>query len=368
MPSLSRGQENSASELNWFITVNGILTDMYLVEYRIFDITAGTPGTQIFPVVEGNYEDVTSGAGHFGTGSYYAYDNTAEAGWTPELTATVGTHRIEWRWKTQVSAPYQGGYEDFEILVQSAGSSVDTYVSLLEVRAAGVPESLATDEEVLDSIATWQQFLDRACRQWFIPKTLTLKFDGTNSDTLHFGVPIVSIDYLKINGSSSNLDTDLYEVYNGTQYPDDRKNPRIKLVRNTIHRDIFAGHRGNLIFRKGRNNQELKGIFGYMEPDGSVPKLIRRALLKLVVEKLTKPLFVDASTGSQELNAAPPVVGAVIEEWTDGHTRKWAQHGGPTEVRAPGLIGITNDQEILDIVRLYKAPLGIATPAAWSFS
>jgi len=28
MPAIARGQENSPSLINWFVTINGILTDM----------------------------------------------------------------------------------------------------------------------------------------------------------------------------------------------------------------------------------------------------------------------------------------------------------------------------------------------------
>ena len=46
MPTLARGQENTPSILNWFISINGVLTDAYEVGYQIYDITGGLPGTQ----------------------------------------------------------------------------------------------------------------------------------------------------------------------------------------------------------------------------------------------------------------------------------------------------------------------------------
>lgn len=366
MPSLSRGEMNSESRINWFTRVDSVLTDMYSMEFRILDIEDGLPGTQIFPVVEDDWEDVTAAPGKFSTGGYYAYDNVAGAGWTPSLTATLGTHRIEWRWKVLVGASYQYGQEDFEVIIESAGSSADTYISLEDVRTAGLPATVITDDVVLAAILTWQEFIDRACRQWFIPKTLTLNFDGTDSDTIHLGVPIISIDYVKLNGDTTELDTDLYKVYNGITYPDDRKNPRIKLIRTTKYRDIWTGGQGPLKFRKGRQNQEISGIFGYTEADGSVPAMIKRALTKLVIEKVTRPLYVDPATATTP-TPPPPIVGQLIEEWTDGHTLKWAQQGGVLTTRAPGLTGITNDQEILDIIRLFRAPIGIATPNSWSY-
>ncbi len=365
MPALSRGQENTQSIINWFITVNGVLTDAYALEYRIFDITGGLPGTQIFPTAP-DYEIVTNAPGKFATGSYYAYDNTAGTGWTPSLTEPIGTHRIEWRWKITASAPWQSGQEDFEVLVQSAGSSADTYITIQDLRDQGIPDP-PSDADVLASIELWQALIERACRQWFVPKTLVLKLDGTDSDAIHFGVPIISIDYVKINNETTALDTGLYKVYNAVTYPSDRSNPRIKLISEYEVRDIYSAPliTGRMKFRKGRQNQEIKGTFGYVEADGGVPKLIKRALLKLCIEKLMRPPYV--ADPAQTPVAPPPILGTLLEEWTDGHKRKYARAGAEVKKRSTGLVGITDDQEILDILRLYRAPIGVATPAHPSY-
>jgi hypothetical protein len=365
MPALSRGQANTPSIINWFITVNGVLTDAYAVEYRIFDITAGLPGVQVFPTPAGTYEVVTAAPAKFSTGSYYAYDHLTALGYKPPLTEPVGTHRVEWRWKISGAAAWQADFEDFEVLVESSGSSVDTYISIQDVRDEGLSATTYPDAKVLSYIETWQAFLDRACRQWFLPKALVLQVDGTDSDAIHFGVPIISIDYVKLNGSPTALGTDLYKVYSEITYPDNRRNPRIKLIGDEMD-DISIFSRplgyGKLKFRKGRKNQEIKGVFGYVEADSSVPKLIKRALLKLVIEKLTVPLYGTSSA------PVPALVGSILSETTDGPSREYGQAGGETKPRAAGLLGITNDPEILGIVKLFRAPIGVATPAHPSFT
>jgi hypothetical protein len=362
MPALARGQENQTGIINWFITISGTLTDAFEVGFRILDITGGLPGAQVFPITVGDFETVTNAPGRFNVGSYHAYDNAGGVGWTPSITQTIGTHRVEWRWKSTALAPFQLGAEDFEVLVQAAGGSVDTYISIQDVRDAGLDVADFSDEEVLAAIEVWQSFLDRATRQWFIPKSIILSVDGTDSDAIHFGVPIIAIDYVRINNSTTNLESQLFKVYSAIRYPDDRRNPRIKLV-NERDLDIFTAPvlGRKLKFRKGRQNQEIKGTFGFTEDDGSVPRLIQRALLKLVIEKLTLPVYTpDPATAPVPPS---PLVGNLIEEWTDSHKRKYGHVGGEVSKRRPGLSGITSDPEILDIIKLYRAPIGVATPA-----
>lgn len=368
MASLIKGQPNTTAKINWFITIDSALNDAYEIGFRILDIASGLPGTQIFPLTPGEYEDVTAAPGHFGTGRYYAYNNTTGTPWTPGEAISLGTHRIVWRWKIDVAAAYQTGQEDFEILEEDGVAPTDTYIVVQDIRDLGIVESVVDDAAVLAAIELWQQFIERATRQWFLPKILVIRFDGNDSDAIHFGVPVISIDYLKINDQETLLDAVFFKVYNARCYPDDRRNPRIKL-RNEQDLDIFTapivGRR--LRFRKGRQNQEVKGTFGFTEEDGSVPLLIKRALSKLVIEKLTNPIYHDPSV-SPALVSAPPLTGNLLEEWSDGHKRKWGAAGGELKSRNPGMTGITDDQEILDIVRLYKAPIGIATPAHPSHS
>lgn len=364
MPALARGQENTPSIINWFTTVNGVLTDMYEVGFQIWDITGGLPGSQVFPVAD--WENMTTGAGHYSVGHYYAYDNGNAQGWTPGLAEPIGTHRIKWRWKASAGSPYQSDAEDFEVLVQSAGSSADWYISVQDVRDEGLEVADYSDAQVIAAIETWQRVLERMCRQWFNPRTIIFSVDGNDSDTLQFGVPIISVDYVKLNGRTDELSISMYKVYNGTTYPDHRQNPSIKLIGpgeyDSLEFYARAGLGGRMKFIKGRQNQEIKAILGYVESDGSVPKAIKRALLKLVIEKLTTPIHSTTGDGS-----VPPVLGSILSETTDEHTIRYGSPGGGFSSRRPGLSGITDDPEILDIVKLYRAPIGLASPSDWSY-
>lgn len=241
------------------------------------------------------------------------------------------------------------------------------YTSVERFRALGMDDEAWPDETIEAAIVTWQSFIERACRQWFYPKELELRIDGTDSDAIHFGVPIISIEEVRINNSSAPLPDGAFRVYS-TRELGDRSNPRIKLLDEfSESRDIYTAFDtwGARLFRKGRQNQYVKGVFGYVEDDGSPPPLIVRALEKLVVEKLSAPIF---DNPENELPVAPPGIrGIIIEEWTDMHRMKYADAGGPLRPRAAGLTGITLDPEILGILKLFKAPLGAATPASPSY-
>jgi len=238
------------------------------------------------------------------------------------------------------------------------------YVSVSEIRALGLTDAVMfPDSSILTAIKTWQAFIERACRQWFYPIELEMTLDGTDSDAIHFGVPVISVSEVRLNGDTVALNPTYYKVYSNLTYPADRQNPRIKLIeQRTANYDIYTAplRDGKLRFRFGRQNQYIKGVFGYIEADGSPPALIKRAVAKLVVEKLTKPIYV--APGAEAPTPPPVMAGIVLEEWTDGHKIKYAQSGGELKPRAPGLAGITDDPEVLGIIRLYKAPIGVATP------
>ena len=241
------------------------------------------------------------------------------------------------------------------------------YISVNDVRNAGVSSDPPTDEEILDCISLWQQILERACRQWFKPISIEMYLDGTDSDTIHFSVPIISIRELRINSSNEALDTSLYKVYNGRKYPDDRKNPKIKLIdSNNYQRDIFTSvdrYTRNR-FYSGVQNQYIKGVFGYVEQNLSTPAPIKRALLKLVLSDITAQLIQDPSSA---ISPPPLTLGNIKEEWTDGHSIVYQEPGGTLNPRPPGLMGLINDPAILRIITLYKAPIGVGVPVGKSY-
>lgn len=333
------------------------------LSFQIFEKVT-TPGTpiQIFPAGAGAKEVVNLNACPAGArvsqGRYHA-------DYTVPLTTPIGTHEVRWFVKLTASAPEQSFFEEFEVLSEASLLAGNFYISIADVRAAGLNNQAISDSAIQSSICLWQQILERTTRQWFLPFETSFYLDGTDSDALHLPVAIISISEVRLNDDPNALDPGSYRVYNGRRLPDDRKNPRIKLT-DPIRRDIFTGtHAGRPKFRSGRQNQYIAGVFGYVEPDGSTPEPIKRALLKLVIKDVSLPLVSDP-TG---MIAPPPLTtGLVSEEWTDGHKIKYQLSGGPSKARAPGLSGLIDDPEVQMIIKLYKSPIAMATPAGPSWS
>lgn len=366
MPALVRGEVSDCSnpKLDVFVKDQGGLPiNVSELSFQIFDkvTNPGTP-VQIYPTSGRQSVDLTACpvGNRLETGRYVAV-------YSVPLTVAIGTHEIRWYTKLSSGSPEQTFAEEFEILSESTLLSDQYYVSVSEVRALGINTDPPDDAQIQSSICLWQQVIERVTRQWFRPIELEMYLDGTDSDTLHFPVPIISIEEIRINDETSALDTEMYRVYNGVILPDDRKNPRIKLIDYWGYkRDIYTAQdrTSRKRFYKGRQNQYVKGVFGYVEADGSVPKLIKRALLKLVVNDLGKPIV---DTG---ICLVPPPIttGNVQEEWIDGHKIKYQISGGELKPRAPGLAGLIDDPEVQRIITLYKAPIGMATPANWSYT
>lgn len=237
------------------------------------------------------------------------------------------------------------------------------YATIEDVRGEGIEDPPA-DDVIQTSIDTWTAFIERVTRQFFEPRTATVDLDGQDSHTLHLPVPIISVTSLFANGDFVNaVPTSKYVVYNGRGAPaDDRQNPRIKLVQS-VDNIFHVGHRSRFgtVFLRGMKNQRIVGSWGYTESDGSTPKLIKRALLKLVV----RDLLAQGSVGLSASVETPGAPGAVMSETTDGHTIMYVNP--LNKLTRPGTNAVTGDAEVDHILSQYRAPIGMAVPGSDSW-
>lgn len=219
------------------------------------------------------------------------------------------------------------------------------YATLEQARDFGITVAMVSDADFPEVLELWSRVIDRACGQWFEPREVTARFDGNARDEIHLDVPIIAITSLRINGSTTDLDAADFYAYSSRSIPDDRQDPRVALEAD--------------VFERGRKNQVLVGVFGFVDgPDDAeiaelvTPAPIRRAVLKLMREKLQEELEAKGEADEDKFVGQGPV----IEEVTDSHSRKW---GNPfLKATRPGtLAGITSDPEINRIVMLYRRPM-----------
>jgi hypothetical protein len=352
MPSIPRGQENTTSDINWFTSINGVKTDMYLVEFQIFCIEAGLPGTQIFPL--SGWEDVTDAPGRFAEGSYYAYDNTQGQGWTPDVTSDLGTYRIYWRWKYLSTSSYQTGEEDFEVLVESTGApgTETMYCTVQDLRDEGVPTSYS-DSYLETIIQRVSRDIDRYTGRWFEARSLSYTLDGSGTVALLLEQPIISITEVQLDGvayASSDLIVYNRHITQGLLSPDDRENPKIE-IRQPYDDDLLFKF-GLTWFPKGQQNMQVEGVFGYTDYDGSsqgyTPLAIKQAAKMMAIRELT-PLY-NADPTDERSGAWWRI--------TSQRTRDQAiTYANPVSLGSQGVGPFTGDPRIDNILLRYCAPL-----------
>jgi hypothetical protein len=219
------------------------------------------------------------------------------------------------------------------------GSDTALIVSLQDIRNEGIDDTELADDRALILSYGWQSWIEHMTGRWFTPKSLTMNLDGDGSRVMHLDVPIISLDELYINDDFDNtLSTDDYVVYNRS-YPDDRRNPRIKLKKSSG--SIYESSTERK-FLAGDQNQRIVGSFGYVEEDGSAPFLIQRAIMTLII--VTTELKSDSEIDQL-------AVGRRVEEVTDRHRVRFADLYD--EIIAWKPTGIT---EVDEAIRLYRKP------------
>lgn len=222
------------------------------------------------------------------------------------------------------------------------------YATIEDVRDEGLPIAI-NDTLVARWLLEAQAIVDNVSRNKFEPVTGTFIFDGNNTHLMHMPLPIISVTSLTVNGNTDVLDPSLYRVYNGQGLPqDDRKNPKIelrtpRLITITSALPLF----GSRIFRRGYD-QTIVGTWGYTESDGTVPVLIRRATVGIVMTMSDQlyPKFAGARGHG---------IGPVTREKTDNHELQFG-----TLIRDVGKYVLPTDIE--NLLLSFKAPAMARVP------
>lgn len=194
--------------------------------------------------------------------------------------------------------------------------------------------------------------IDERTGQFFNKRTATVKLEGNNTSLMHFPVPIISIDELLINSTKTELkegeDFD-YVAFTGRQRPqDDRRNPRIKLNIGRGRGDIYSGSLVSRVFRKGTLSQ-FTGSFGFLEPDGSTPALVKKAVTILVMEDVSEPVGKTQSTTT----GAGPLKRLKV----DLHEKEFFES---SQNKASVNSSDSGNEEVDRIIALYRSPIRIS--------
>lgn len=196
-------------------------------------------------------------------------------------------------------------------------------------------------------IAQAMDQIDSFTGQFFNAVSGTFRFEGRNTDILHLQIPIISVDKLTISSTDQVLkqgeDFD-FVVFNGRQKPnDDRKNPRIKLNFGSSQSSVFVRNIHTRIFAR-KTFTEIVGTFGYLEPDGSTPSLIKRAVILLVQDKINKQNNITSDKAS---------AGPLKRLKVDLHEEEFFELSESENSRSVK----TGINEVDNILTLFKAPL-----------
>lgn len=308
MAALARLQSSSCANpvLDLFTAVSGLLTDVYSIQYQIFDKSSGT-SVQIFPPTPGDKalvdvaDDCPTGD-HLDTGHYVAR-------WDVPGNENLGAHQIQWFFQLTSSSPVQTYIEEFEILAEVVGSADgpdSSYAFVQDFRDEGLTNTdLYSDAYLQQRITLASRMIERATKRFFYPKSMAIKVNGSGGPKILLSDPIIAVsevlfDVTPWEPSATLIEPDLLRIYNRhlTQQltsPDDRNNPKIELFNPAMmlrHYGSVRSSYSSLVFPPGQQNVSVTGVFGYTEFDGSstgkTPDLIRHACKLLVFREIDR--------------------------------------------------------------------------------
>lgn len=196
-----------------------------------------------------------------------------------------------------------------------------------------------------DIIKQASSTIDEHTGQFFNKRAALVSLEGNNTPTMWFPVPIVDISKLRINSTTSELkegeDFDFIAFKGRAEPQDDRRNPRIKLSVGRGRDSIFVGSVTSRIFSINTLT-EITGNFGFLEPDGSTPPLIRKAVSILSAKEINAP-----SASSTSLTQGP-----LKRTKVDLHEKEFFEQKAAT-IRG----SLTGIPEVDQIIAKFRTPI-----------
>ena len=214
------------------------------------------------------------------------------------------------------------------------------YIDVQAIRDEGIDEDQMSDEKVEEYIKNWSAYVDVITGQFFEEESLEVIMEGNGLRTLFLTLPIIEVSELYINEEDDPLDSGLYIVFNSVVYPDDRRNPKIKLKESTFQSQYL---------------QKIVGKFGFVDSEGNTPRLIAKVVKKMALKSIYAKIASEGSaSGSEETTST----GIILREKTDGHEIWYAQPD--SSVVTPTGAKATGDMEVDEILRNHKRAISIS--------
>lgn len=321
-----------SNPLIWFAyQTEGRLTDVAELSFQIWQVpqNGGDP-VQVFPAPPGDREPVSlldcPTGGRLSKGRYAA---------TWGGSGTAGVYFVRWFWKATATGAEITVDKPFEIA--SIVGTAPVYTGIAELRAECLE---GTDVRLYMAALVASQLIDKITGRTFGARYATLRFDGRGSRAQLLGEPVIGIDRVAIDTEPSSqgdleVETSNFRVYNrhlsGMVQPDDRNDPKVEFVHSLDLYGIDSRARfmplhgislRSLAFPYGVQNVELRGLFGYTDPDGSpwgtVPPLIAYAARLIAAREV-------GGIGEAECRAAARDGWRVVSEKTRDQSVDYAQ-------------------------------------------
>lgn len=288
--------------------VNGALVTPVSLEYEILDLSTAEKENAPVVVVPRTALNLTTSKVGTGTGRYAPT-------WTVPANQAIGRHLIRWFSTLVEDGPEVEWFEHFDVMGTTVGlPSRALYATISDVRAEGVGDSIP-DRRILEILARACDRLDEWTGRVFWPIWKQVAVDGSDQRILVFGEPIIALEQVLLTDGVTSVEPGAFTVYNrhltGMVVPDDRENPRIEYRSDWWSRRLTGntyGYPSMLIDAQwgGRSSQaiQVKGVFGYTEPDGSpaggVPSLAREVVVLMTLRELPKQNTQQAKAKQRE--------------------------------------------------------------------
>lgn len=274
--------------------VNGALVEPVSLEYEILDLSTAEKENDPVVVVPRVALNLTTSK--VGTGQYAPT-------WTVPSNEAIGRHLIRWFSTLFDGGPEVEWFEHFDVMGSTVGMPTrPLYATISDVRAEGVGASIS-DRWILERLARACDRLDEWTSRVFWPTWKQIQVDGSADRFLTFMEPIIALETVLLTDGVTFVEPTAFTVYNrhltGLLVPDDRETPRIEYRSDWWNRRLTGntyGYPTMLVDAQwgSRSAQaiQVKGVFGYTEPDGTpaggVPSLAREVVVLMTLRELPK--------------------------------------------------------------------------------